>query len=579
MAAEETESRFSLAILLGLFLLLAGWNAFVVLKDDGAPSPDEAGHYCESLGVFLGQRALFTPSSRPPLASLPAVPWYWVFGASQTVAQLSQLVFLLWFMLATYGLGRRLYGEACGRLAGVLAGLFPLTLGMSRVYTADLPCAAVIIHGLLCCLRASESSGTLRLAALPQGAAWELLKGALLLAISTYLRVAAVLYWFFPVIWLSWKFLRGARARAEVLSRIGQLCLAAALGLAVIGSHYLPSARFVWQEYAAPGPFLDPTVARHVSLLRNVEWFPIAASFAMGPLYSIVFIAALVVAAKVRRFSGLSFPLFWLLSGLGLLALLPYNHHRYLLPLTPAVALISSSVLWATRRSRVQYMGMGALIGAGVLQIVSLDLVPPQRQPEVRDPWENAWVQSQQRIEAGLYSFSKRPWSDEDLKRFWQEIVGLGKQGSPSSHLTREPIAILWTRSDSDPLRLELYRSAIEHSIPVRFTSLWEVAYPFGEPREETNQTVLEKVYALASSRGETRQSRVDAEAFTAQRVEVAWRNLERQFIHVGKLAIGPHVELEVFEATVRRSELVERVRKAFEQLPPAEPRERHSPR
>lgn len=526
--------RLSLAILLGTFLPLGVWSSFVVLSDNSVQAPDEFANYVHSVSLARGHADVLRPNVRPPLASAAAIPWYYLVGISQQAAEWSTLPFLVWLMLATYAIGRRLWGERCGCLAGIFVGLFPLSVGMSRVYLADLPAAACLTQGLLLCLAARQEGS-------PRGARY-LLGAAVFLALASLLRMGATVGWIIPAAWLSWKYWREARGREDTWRRTFHLFQAAALGAFLLGLHYLPSFGTIGSHYMGPG--------RMVHLARLLSMFPVQSALvflkslfglSMGPLPFLVFVAAIAMLLVRRNFREGSMPLLWFVSTLLLLsALAAWRTPRFVLPTLPAAALLMAAACETFRRPATRWTGSIGIVTVLVAQILWLDLFAPPRE-SLGDSAADAFEASALRDSYGLFGFPSRPWKQDDLDGFCRELLSIEKEpvGNPSS-----AVLVLCALSTDSPMRLDLGRTATERDWPLRFVSLSELqdVNRFPEFRAGLRQVVAISPVTEDIS-GDT--SHV---AYAGQISWDIWNELRKSFRPARLLSLGDEIRLVLWQ-------------------------------
>lgn len=533
-SSSTAETKRSYVILLGTFVFLAAWNVVVVLLDDSVIGTDEAGYYATSLSLARGSQNLLSPSWRPPLSSVAAVPWYYVFGFSRTVAQLSELPFLLWLMLVTYGLGSRLFGESPGRLAGVLIGLFPLTIGMSRVYMADIPCAALVTQGILLLVKGTQSGS--------HGGARPFLGGALFLALSSLVRVAAPVYWIVPAAWIACEFLRRASHRTDLRLRARQLATAAVLGACVLGIYYIPNAFTIWSLYRTPGHNLDPGTHLPVFSLASLLWYAKSMfRIGTGPVLIALFALAGILLTAKRALPRITLPVVWLLGSYVILTLIPGKFDRFFLPALPAAALILAAGVSILELESIRRVLGRAAVATAIGQLIALDILFPPR-PDAVDPPSVAFEHSNNVQHFGLFSWSGRPWTDEDLEGLYDTLTSSSRQEASAE----KPILLLAALSPANPVRLDAGRWILETGRPVMLLSLVEwrdQTVRVDEKRSFSTICAISYPAAPEAIIPIGHQAYVDLESWKI------WNKIRARFALIATVSLLRDDRLEVFEA------------------------------
>jgi hypothetical protein len=141
-------------VLLGL-VILAHWTIALVYlgRENLPPTYDPSYHLLRTLD-FADQltgkeptgplRILRTSYYYPPLFYWTAVPFQVVWGPSKDAAVSSLLIYLSLAMLATYGIGSRLFSRPVGLIAAVLLCCYPVIFGLAREFYPDLPLVGLV---------------------------------------------------------------------------------------------------------------------------------------------------------------------------------------------------------------------------------------------------------------------------------------------------------------------------------------------------------------------------------------------------------------------------------------------------
>lgn len=320
-------------------------NAYAVVMDEGLK------------GVARVARG-DGPQIWPSAGYLPWVSLALVFGQSVRHMQMYNLFYLALLMAALFLTGRKIHSSRAGVLAAALASFYPLVYGDGRQFGIDMPgaaCATLAIYLMLCTRRLSRPWHTLGLGAVC---------GAGLLIcprIALFLVPAAAC-------------LLVVSLRAPQGTTRTRVLLHAALGLTAAGA---VSACWWWGRLAS----MLATLAQHQQGLGRVIPEPSALYYLKvlpwALSFYLVLMAALALGVLVRRRGtggdGLLDPdrlllvLVWL--GAGLLALLIFkvHHLRHLLPLLPAVALLTAVGLCAISPRGIRRLVIGLALGVAVI--------------------------------------------------------------------------------------------------------------------------------------------------------------------------------------------------------------------
>jgi hypothetical protein len=80
----------------------------------------------------------------PPLFHFTALPWQRLFGVSEDVAAMTNLIYMAILLLSVYGIGARMFGKHVGLLASCLVSLFPMSFSMTRYFYLDYALTAAV---------------------------------------------------------------------------------------------------------------------------------------------------------------------------------------------------------------------------------------------------------------------------------------------------------------------------------------------------------------------------------------------------------------------------------------------------
>lgn len=139
-----------------MLLLFHAVNNYVWLKRDTCPPYwDMAGHLLTSLrylGILSGHngnivnaiRDFLNVSPYPPLFHVSAIPLYVLFGTSEDIAVMSNILFLGILIFSTYGIGKHLHEAHTGLLSAFSVSMYPIVFGLSRHYLIDVALMAMV---------------------------------------------------------------------------------------------------------------------------------------------------------------------------------------------------------------------------------------------------------------------------------------------------------------------------------------------------------------------------------------------------------------------------------------------------
>jgi len=288
------------------------------------------------------------------------------FGASLITVKTSGLVYLLVLLFSIYAIGKKIGGRGAGLLAALLVSMYPLIFESSRQYGLDLPLTAIVCLACLFLLKA-EHFTRLKYSALFGLAcgAGMLIKGQFLIFLAAPLAVVlgayfsadsrykltAVVFWNICV----FVFLAAMISSLWWADKIGD-------ALSSLYMHVTSAQKFVESG----------TVDR----IRSLDYYlyNIKALFfdSLGVVFGVIFLASLIFFIRSKaRYRG--FILSWLFVPLTLFSLFfVIKHERFLMPVLPAIALVSA---WGTARlsaSRVKLITIISLVLFSLAQYYTL---------------------------------------------------------------------------------------------------------------------------------------------------------------------------------------------------------------
>jgi 4-amino-4-deoxy-L-arabinose transferase-like glycosyltransferase len=225
-------------------------------------------------------------------------------------------------VLATYGLGRKLYGPGAGLVAAGLLAVMPYHVVVSRQVLLDGPMTLLSLLVLYCVIRYSESAAL----------SWMLATGAALgataLCKETSLILIGGLYAFFaltPSVRIRLRHVLAGLLMLVLVITAFPLALAAS-GRANTGQHYL-----LWQLFRRP----------------NHGWFFYFTQLppALGWLVLAFGIAGLFWLRRENTWRE-RLLLCWVLVPIAFFTVWPVKGYQYLLPVAPVAAILAGRTIW-----------------------------------------------------------------------------------------------------------------------------------------------------------------------------------------------------------------------------------------
>ena len=150
---DSSGSRWQYFLLLAMILWTYACNQIWVLLDTRPPSWDQAAHLRIAFGywdVFVSGTERFwldllsVESFYPPFYHLSLLPVFALLGISTDNAVVLNSIYLAVIILATYGIGNRLYGRKTGLLAAFLISCYPFLAYSSRQNLMGVTLTAVV---------------------------------------------------------------------------------------------------------------------------------------------------------------------------------------------------------------------------------------------------------------------------------------------------------------------------------------------------------------------------------------------------------------------------------------------------
>ncbi len=301
-------------------------------------------------GVFYARK--------PPLMFWLVALDFKLFGVSTYGAKFWSCAFAVGVCLLTYLVGRRLFGETAGVLAGVMVATFPGVVPNAIDLRLDSAVSFFTVLAVYGALRAAQD----------ERPRWLLLPG-LAAGLGMMVKPSAAMH----VAVLSAVTLAVWRPRLLVHPYVaGAAGLAAAVAapwhLAMVARHGRQFTDTYFGEQigsrVAPGGYFFRNLAGYLGAMaaRALPWWPLGAY-------------ALARRSRAGRFEqrGMTLAVLWLVAILVLMAVPPLVYNRYMVPAYPAVALLAgrglSSLL--SRRARALVPAVAAVYALTVTCVLA----------------------------------------------------------------------------------------------------------------------------------------------------------------------------------------------------------------
>lgn len=371
--ARSTRERHGAVVVLLLLLILhAVINALWLERDKTLRSFDSGPYLQAVLHVYdllhsqglAGLLAALRGGDGGTWPCATFVPWAALaalFGHSASAIRLYNLVFLAVIFVSLYLLGRRLHSRRAGLLAAILVSLYPLLYGEARQIGGDVPGAAATTLGMLMLLRTDRFERT----------GWSVLFGVVV-GVGTLVRPQVAGFLAAPALVLLvlaiWR--PGSTGRLRILANLS-LGLAASLLVSAVwwwGRAALLLRSFLWHQQGGEVASVDePSALFYLKVLPAVT----------SPYLLLVLLLALGVILMQRRQAervaawlhdpGPALLLAWLVGGALFISTFQVRGLRYLLPLCPALALITALGLTSIPKPQVRRMIVAMTLGVACL--------------------------------------------------------------------------------------------------------------------------------------------------------------------------------------------------------------------
>ena len=351
MILEKLRPHLARLLLVSTFIVLSSSTVIWTLRDRTPPPWDPADHLSAAYDYYalfahldlrgFAREFFQAPHYYAPMVHLISATVFLVLGASRLTGIAVNLLSLVALMWAVSWMARALYGQTDKRptpgsgapspqialtvLPPLVCACYHFNAWLMHDAFLDFPLVAAVAVGFALLIRAGDFKD--RRAALVFGIS---------VGIGLLVKQTFVFFFVLPALYISLRVLLSRDRRA-----IANLALAAVVGLALAALWYAPHFRDVIAVYhqnqqaaidegEAPLYSFESNFFYIHALISMQMQLPLGALFVVGVLYSL---------ARCRRESILLS--LWLISGIGVFALVANKDVRYTVPVLPAAALLS----------------------------------------------------------------------------------------------------------------------------------------------------------------------------------------------------------------------------------------------
>jgi 4-amino-4-deoxy-L-arabinose transferase-like glycosyltransferase len=380
--------KISVPLVLSTIILLQIINLIVWLNiDQTYLIHDSHHHFLLSLSVFDEIKSNLIPLLPRVLDRLIhyrwhgvliaylTAPFYFLTGISQDSGVLvNSAIFITILILSTYGIAKNLANKKAGILAAFIISVYPLIFNHLKIYMLDLPLTATVSLAVYFLIKSKLFSNYKYTLLFFASAAL----GLLIKSINFLGMLAA------PFLLVLIKATKSAGNKTKKIT-------VAAAGIAIIAIFTFPFLKLkiyeIWSRLTFCS-WLNPTYsAPHGSVLALItHWLATSLKFifwsiqeifnnSLLPLFSIVFSLSLIsfIRIKIKPLYKKIIYL-WLIAPLLLLGALFYlpKDQRYLMPILPAMAIISAIAITKISHKKIRNLGITIIVIFGILQQLAI---------------------------------------------------------------------------------------------------------------------------------------------------------------------------------------------------------------
>ncbi|MFA5090037.1 MAG: glycosyltransferase family 39 protein [Candidatus Omnitrophota bacterium] len=290
------------------------------------------------------------------------------------VTRLANMLYFILLIVSVYLIGKNVFGAAYGLLAATLVSLYPSIVGMSRIYTLDFPLTCVSAFGIYCLiktdyftkLRESVIFGIV----LGLGI---LIKGQILFFI-----IGPFLYAIIKSLWRSY----GWGTKKVLLLIVNNALISLIIAGAISSIWWLPVFKDLQQGFyeqfiisytsrikEAPGYIITSLMDLKIF---SRDWLLAYVYFSLNnisPVLFGLFLLGLVVFLRLKS-SGKGIIMAWMLVPYVLFTLFSVKKDRFFMPVYPSMVLISISLFYIIKNSKIKKISIFILIGFAFFQML-----------------------------------------------------------------------------------------------------------------------------------------------------------------------------------------------------------------
>lgn len=351
-----------LLIITSLFLFYAINNYFWLSQNQLPISYDEGIHLWTNLRFV---RAFIYPAHHrlyellhantthwPPLFYFTAFLFNIIFGTSYIVSVMTNMLFFALLIISLYLIGKEIHSSSVGILAVIIASLYPIIYGHSRLFLLDFALTAVVTFSIYCLIKTDRFRNLF----------WSVIFG--ISAGLGMLTKWSYLFFILPLfIYIAIISLRDIKKEKHLL-------------MAILISFLIGSIWYVMNIERvgfALGHF-KRGIGRHVyHPLEEIQW--IVLTFNNNMLSFLFFLLFIICAAifyiRINSKSK-TFVTIWYSIPLLAISFVKWKQARFLMPILPCFALISAMSLGSIKNRKFKNVLVGFIFIIGLVQYFNI---------------------------------------------------------------------------------------------------------------------------------------------------------------------------------------------------------------
>lgn len=376
----KANTNYLFLMILWLFHLI---NNYIWLKIDTSPLRwDPGNHYLSSLRYFdvlshpsihLLSEIVNVCGTYPPLVGIIPTPLYVLFGRDpDTAIFIMNSIFLFILIFSVYGIGKKLCNNNAGILASFIVIMYPMLFGQTRLFMPDLPLTAMT----------SLSLYTLLLTDGFKNRKYSLFFG-MTLGLGMLTKFTFVFYVIGPIAFVmypTFKFNINTILKKEefvqyfIRSKIQFFNVISSLFLGglVLSVWYLPNFHHVLKSQLANAT-AGGAIRGHPDIftLKSFLYYLFGLINDQSFFFFVLFIIALLYLTKLKS-KNITFLAIWIGVTYLVFSLILNKDIRYIMPLLPAVALISAIGIERINNRKVKTVLIALIIIFGCVQFFAV---------------------------------------------------------------------------------------------------------------------------------------------------------------------------------------------------------------